>query len=168
MTDATPNYPIPRTGIGVDVHAFAPENEPREMRLACLSWPGVQGLAGHSDGDAVAHAIVDAVLGACGLGDIGTNFGTSDPRWEGGAGEDFLKEIARIVHEAGWRIGNVAVQVIGVAPRIGKRRAEAEAALTAALGAPVSLLATTTDGLGFTGRGEGVTAIASALVVPLQ
>lgn len=164
-TTDRPVAPVPRIGIGTDVHSFAPPEEPREMRMACLSWPGVQGLAGHSDGDVVAHAIVDAVLGACGLGDIGTNFGTSDPRWAGAAGEEFLRETARIVTAAGYAIGNVAVQVIGVAPRIGARRGEAEQALAAALGAPVSLSATTTDGLGFTGRGEGVAALATALVV---
>lgn len=136
------------------------------MRLACLEWPGVTGLEGHSDGDAVAHAIVDAVLSACGLGDIGSVYGTSNPRWSGASGEEFLRDLAQRVAGAGFRIGNVAVQIIGVAPRVGERRAEAQAVLSDALGAPVSLSATTTDGLGFTGRGEGVAAIATALAMP--
>lgn len=162
---------LPRTGIGVDVHAFAPEDwtEPRRaMWLACLEWPGVPGLVGHSDGDVAAHAVVDAVLSAAGLGDIGSVYGTSDPRWKGAAGAEFLRDTGRRVREAGFAIGNVVVQVIGVQPRVGPRRSEAQEAMSAALGAPVALSATTTDGLGFTGRGEGVAAIATALVVPAR
>lgn len=157
---------LPRTGIGTDVHAFAPEGSPRPMRLACLTWPGT-GLAGHSDADVAAHAACDALLSAAGLGDLGSQFGTDDPRWSGATGADLLQETARLVRDAGYEIGNVAVQVIGSRPKVGPRRAEAEAAMSAAVDAAVSLSATTTDGLGFTGRDEGVAAVATALVVPM-
>jgi 2-C-methyl-D-erythritol 4-phosphate cytidylyltransferase/2-C-methyl-D-erythritol 2,4-cyclodiphosphate synthase len=153
---------LPRIGMGTDTHGFDPS---AELWLAGLHWPGEPGLAGHSDGDAVAHAITDALLSACGLGDIGSVFGTSDPQFVGAHGEVFLTETRRRVEEAGFRIGNVSVQIVGNRPRFSPRRAEAEALLTGLLGAPVSLSATTTDGLGFTGRGEGIAAIATALVV---
>jgi len=158
--------PLPVVGIGLDVHRFAPPEAGRPLQLAGLEWPGEPGLDGYSDADVAAHACCDALLSAAGLGDLGSQFGADDPRWAGASGVELLAEAARLVAAAGFVVGNVAVQVVGDRPRLGPRRAEAEAALSAAAGARVSVSATTTDGLGLTGRGEGLAGIATALLLP--
>lgn len=150
-----------RTGIGIDVHAYDDESP---LWLGGVYWSGEPGLAGHSDGDAVLHAICDALLSAAGLGDLGSRFGTTDPRFAGAASGVLVRETLALVDGAGFAVVNVAVQIVARRPKVAPRRSELEAHLSTLVGAPVTIGATTTDGLGFTGRGEGVAAIATALL----
>jgi 2-C-methyl-D-erythritol 4-phosphate cytidylyltransferase/2-C-methyl-D-erythritol 2,4-cyclodiphosphate synthase len=150
-----------RSGIGVDAHQFS---ESGTLMLGCLEWPEYRLLSGHSDGDAVAHAIVDALLAAASLGDIGSNFGTDRPEYQGASGELFLREALRLLSDAGFEPANVSVQVVADEPKIGPRRLEIEQHLSLIIGAPVSVLATTTDGLGFLADSRGIAAVATSLV----
>ena len=151
-----------RIGTGFDAHAF---DETTPLHLAGLHWPDEPGLRGHSDGDAVIHAIVDALLSAAGLGDIGSNFGTSDPEFHEARSALFLEKTVELLAQHGWSVGNISAQFVGEHPRFSVRREEAQRVLSNIVDAPVSLSATTTDGLGFAGRGEGVAVFATALII---
>lgn len=155
-----------RVGTGVDVHAFSADPA-APLRLAGLDWPGETGLSGHSDGDVVCHALVDALLSAAGLGDIGSLVGVDAPETLGADSTEFVRLAVAKLADAGWQPVNVSVQIIGNRPKFAPRRAEAERAMSALAGAPVSLAATTSDGLGLTGRGEGIAVIATALIESL-
>jgi 2-C-methyl-D-erythritol 4-phosphate cytidylyltransferase/2-C-methyl-D-erythritol 2,4-cyclodiphosphate synthase len=152
-----------RTGIGTDVHRFSEDNA-KPLYLGTIAWPGERGLDGHSDGDAVSHAIVDALLSAAGLGDIGSNFGVDRPEFAGANGKVFLEATLELLEKNSWSVQNVSVQIIGNRPKVAPMRASVEEVLTGIVGAPVTLGATTTDGLGFLGNSEGVAAVASALI----
>lgn len=152
-----------RTGIGTDVHRFTADAE-KPLYLGTVIWPGERGLDGHSDGDAVSHAIVDALLSAAGLGDIGANFGVDRPEFAGANGRVFIEATLKLLQQKGFSVRNVAVQIIGNRPKVAPMRAEVEKVLTEIVGAPVTLGATTTDGLGFLGNAEGVAAVATALI----
>jgi len=152
-----------RSGIGTDVHRFT-EDSSKPLYLGTVVWPGERGLDGHSDGDAVSHAIVDAMLSAAGLGDIGSNFGVDRPEFAGANGKVFIEGALDLLREAGYAVQNIAVQIIGNRPKVAPHRAAVEQALTTIIGAPVTLSATTTDGLGFLGNTEGVAAVATALI----
>lgn len=156
-----------RTGSAIDVHAFS-DDESKPLQLACLTWEGERALEGHSDADVAAHAVADALLIASGIGELGTVFGTDNPEWHGASGDKLLREAVRLVRADGWEISNATVQIIAQKPRFAPRKAEAEAVMSAIVGAPVSVAATTTDHLGFLGREEGIAALASVLLMRPQ
>lgn len=156
---------LPRVGLGIDVHAFT-DDPAQPLWLAGLHFPGERGLSGHSDGDAVAHAACDALFSAAGVGDLGTHFGTDRPEYAGASGATLLAVACQVVRSAGFEIGNISIQFVGNRPKFAGRREEADRVLSAVVGAPVSVIATTSDGLGFEGKGQGISARAVALLVP--
>ena len=153
-----------RVGIGFDVHPVADDDRP--LVLGGVRLEGERGLAGHSDADVVAHAVAEALLGAAGLGDLGTYFPDTDPRWAGADSLELLAEVARLLEQVGRRTGNVDCSVVLEAPKLAPHRTEMEARLSAAAGGPVTVKATRPEQLGALGRGEGVACLAVALVLP--
>ena len=150
-----------RVGVGVDAHQFGDQ---APCSLAGLQWPDTPRLVGHSDGEAAVHALCDAVFSACQLGDVGSFFGVDKPEMAGATGVVMIQKLREFVRSKGFIINNVALQIVGNQPKIISRRDEAQKVLSDALGAPVSVSATTSDQMGFTGRGEGIYVIANALV----
>jgi 2-C-methyl-D-erythritol 2,4-cyclodiphosphate synthase len=153
-----------RVGVGVDAHAFS---EDAALVLGGVDFPGERGLAGHSDGDVVAHALIDAILGAAGLGDIGELFPSGDPQWLDASSIRLLQRTYEVVRGAGWALLNADCVLIGEEPRIAPVREAMRARLAGAMGVElerIAVRATTTDQLGFTGRGEGLAAQAVALL----
>jgi len=152
-----------RVGQGFDVHAFSDDPD-RRLVLGGVEFVGERGLVGHSDADVLAHACADALLGAAGLGDIGTHFPDTDPRWAGADSIGLLIEAARLVRGAGWQPGNVDLAVVCERPRLAPRRAEMERRLSDAIGAPVTVKGNRAEGLGALGRAEGIACWAVAVV----
>jgi 2-C-methyl-D-erythritol 4-phosphate cytidylyltransferase/2-C-methyl-D-erythritol 2,4-cyclodiphosphate synthase len=152
------------TGIGTDTHAFSTDSS-RQLWLGGLLWEGEIGLEGHSDADVAIHAACDALFAAARIGDLGSNFGTSSPEYAGASGERLAKECMQRVHAAGFKALNISLQIIGNSPKIGPRRNEIASKLESLFGCPVSVTATTTDGLGFTGEGKGLSAISIATLM---
>ncbi|HYY33449.1 MAG TPA: 2-C-methyl-D-erythritol 2,4-cyclodiphosphate synthase [Gaiellaceae bacterium] len=153
-----------RVGIGIDAHAFS---EDAALVLGGVEFPGQRGLAGHSDGDVVAHALIDAILGAAGMGDIGELFPSSDPQWLDASSMRLLQRAYEVVRGAGWDLVNADCVLVGEQPRIAPSREAMRARLAGAMGVEldrIAVRATTTDKLGFTGRGEGLAAHAVALI----
>jgi len=156
-----------RVGVGYDTHGFAAAEAGRPLMLGGVAIPYERGLAGHSDADALTHAIVDALLGAAALGDIGAHFPSSDPRWANAPSLSFLTYTLELLRTAGWEVGNVDATVVAERPRLSPHVAAIRARLAETMALPlerVSVKSKTTDGLGFTGRGEGIACYAVALI----
>ena len=151
-----------RIGQGFDIHQFAKDSRP--LVLGGVHFAGERGLQGHSDADAVAHAVSDALLGAAALGDIGEHFPDTDPKWKGANSMDILREVVAKVQAEGWRVSNVDVNVVCERPKIAPYRAAMQSNLVAAVGAPVSVKGRRAEGLGSIGREEGIVCLAVALL----
>ncbi len=154
---------IPRVGLGYDVHPFS-DDPTRPLVLGGVTFDGERGLTGHSDADAAAHAVADALLGAAGLGDIGQHFPDTDPQWRGADSLVLLREIAMRVRAEGFEIGNVDCTVVTEAPKLAPMREQMQRNLTDAIDAPVTVKATRPEALGALGRGEGLACLAVAII----